>query len=561
MLDKNSIQKCKIIFTTLLIEKSPQALPLGAACVASSVKNNPLTKDICDVELLPFCKEDKEFIKNSSSEDKSAEYIAKKLMELNPDIVAFSIFVWNRIILEKVAKILKSKKVKSIAGGPEVTARPETFIEFDKVIPGEGELKIAKEIFNLLNESNEIKKFIENDQILKEKKASTQNKQIEYNPIETSPYLDGTLDPQKYEGALWELARGCPFKCSYCYESKGEKKVRQFSMERIEKELDLFAKKKIPQVFVLDPTYNANKKRAIELIDKIAKKTPNTFYYFEARAEFIDRQLAKAFTKIPCALQIGLQSSNEKVLNIVNRPFNKAQFVKNINYLNEEGVTFGLDIIYGLPSDTFTGFKQSVDFAMNLYPNNLEIFCLSVLPGTDLYDRAKELKLTFQKEPPYNIIYTETFSKEDLDQAKKIAESCRVFYNNGRAVPWFNTMCKTLRIKSTELFTRFYDYINSSEYSYLIKNECCNNHKEIEKAQIQFVKKEFTQKNLIKLIPVMTDIILLNGAFSRKIDTGISETIELNYPPEYLDSEYALDLYFFEKNVKKRKNHFSTEQF
>ena len=55
----------------------------------------------------------------------------------------------------------------------------------------------------------------------------------------SSPYLDGTLDPAEYGGALWELARGCPFKCSYCYESKGEKKIQYFPMERIEKELEL----------------------------------------------------------------------------------------------------------------------------------------------------------------------------------------------------------------------------------------------------------------------------------------------------------------------------------
>ena len=52
------MMKSKIIFTTLLIEKSPQAIPLGAACVASAVKNSPLTKDLCDVELLAFNLED-----------------------------------------------------------------------------------------------------------------------------------------------------------------------------------------------------------------------------------------------------------------------------------------------------------------------------------------------------------------------------------------------------------------------------------------------------------------------------------------------------------------------
>ena len=50
--------KSKIIFTTLLIEKSPQSIPLGAACVASAVKNNSLTKNLCDVELLTFNIED-----------------------------------------------------------------------------------------------------------------------------------------------------------------------------------------------------------------------------------------------------------------------------------------------------------------------------------------------------------------------------------------------------------------------------------------------------------------------------------------------------------------------
>ena len=52
-------------------------------------------------------------------------------------------------------------------------------------------------------------------------------------------------------------------------------------MARIEKELDLFAQKKVPQVFVLDPTYNADKTRAIQLLKMIKEKTPDTFYYFD----------------------------------------------------------------------------------------------------------------------------------------------------------------------------------------------------------------------------------------------------------------------------------------
>ena len=58
------------------------------------------------------------------------------------------------------------------------------------------------------------------------------------------------------------------------------------------------------------------------------------FFYFEARAEFIDKELALAFTKIPCALQIGLQSANPEVLKNVHRSLEKKTFEININYLN-----------------------------------------------------------------------------------------------------------------------------------------------------------------------------------------------------------------------------------
>ena len=529
--------RTKIIFTTLLIEKSPQALPLGAACVASSVKHSALTKEITEVILLSFNREDDKFMENSSSEDESAGYMAKKIMEGCPSIVCFSIFVWNRNVLKKTASILRKAGIKCIAGGPEVTAAPSSFTDFDMISTGEGEYSVPGMIYSMITGNEPVITYAAGD----------------YSDL-PSPYLDGTLDPAVFEGALWELARGCPFKCSYCYESKGAKKVRMFPMERIEKELELFSKKKVPQVFVLDPTYNADKKRALDLIDRIAAKTPDTFYYFEARAEFIDRQLAHAFTKIPCALQIGLQSADENVLRLVNRGFNRKAFVKNIGFLNQEGVVFGLDVIYGLPGDTLNGFSESIDFAISLYPNNLELFCLSVLPGTDLSDRAEKLHLTYEPEPPYHIIHTDSFSNEDIKKAEGIAGACSLFYNDGRAVPWFNTVLHALKIKASDFFFQFHQYMELQK----IESGKCNSHKDVEKIQKDFVSKLFRQKKMERFIPAAEDLITLNGAISRKIDTGKSETVHLNYPAEYVDSEYAMELNFFVKNIRKQPSKFST---
>lgn len=523
-----------ILCVTILVESSPQALPLGLACIASSIKNNSLTKDLCNVDLIALNPEDKTYIFHSKNDDELAEYISKIILDKNPNIVCFSVFVWNRKILEKTSILLKKNNIITIAGGPEITANINQTFNFDYTIAGPGENQVPQLIYKLIkNKSDNSEKAVYDLEML------------------PSPYLDNTLNTKEYDGALWELARGCPFKCSYCYESKGEKKVSYFPIERIKKELDLFAKNKVPQVFVLDPTYNANKKRAIELINLIAQKTPDTFYYFEARSEFIDRELAHAFTKITCALQIGLQSANEEVLKLVNRPFNKSKFVKNIGYLNQEGVIFGLDLIYGLPKESLKSFKNGINFALSLYPNNLEIFRLSVLPGTDLFDRADELKLNYMKEPPYHVINTDFLSHDDIKHAENLSHACNYFYNLGRAVPWFNIICNNLHLSPVNLLEKFFNFSQTNKINLL---NCCQNHLEIQKVQIEFIKSLLQTQNKTKYILLASDIIRMNGAISRTIDSGKEEILDLNYESEYLYSEYISDFDFFLKNVKQKKS-------
>lgn len=323
-------------------------------------------------------------------------------------------------------------------------------------------------------------------------------------------------------------------------------------MERIQAELDLFAQKKIPQVFVLDPTYNADKKRALEILNLISKKTPDTFYYFEARAEFIDRELARAFTKIPCALQFGLQSADENVLRLVHRGFNKKVFVKNIGILNQEGVIFGFDLIYGLPGDTFKGFKQSMDFALNLYPNNLETFCLSVLPGTVLYDEAEKLNLHYEKEAPYHVLYTDKYSKEDLKSSSELSKSCTLFYNIGRAVPWFISFVRTFNEQPHKFLQKYAKWYEKVYKKSVFTCTFCSDddYFDVQKMQLAFLKDLCHEKHLDNVYKVIEDIVILNGAFSVNSSTGKAQKVQLKYHPDDLLCEYALDPVFFAKNAQ-----------
>jgi len=629
-----------LVCTTLLVETSPQGLPLGAACIASSIKADSRTGDKFSVELIDFSLEDAEIVlaRKKSGDDGVAQLLAEKLTAKKPDFVCFSVYVWNRLILEQTCLELKKllPDCVCIAGGPEVTADPLSFHSFDFMIAGQGERAMVDLLAHLTENKPQITQRTVNTCVQEitaacnsgnnneapgfafgvqgvyrnENKASAgqSNPIIRACPLPpdmtASPYLDGTLDVAKYGGALWELARGCPFKCSYCYESKGEKKIAYFPMERLEKEIELFAKKNISQVFVLDPTYNASKERAIKMLKIIEKKAPGMFFYFEARAEFIDRELARAFARIPCCLQIGLQSANPEVLKNVHRTLDKKKFEKNIGFLNEEGVTFGFDLIYGLPGDNFAGFCQSIDFALGLYPNNLELFCLSVLPGTDLHDAAQGFGLEWESQPPYHVLRTPQFGEKDLAKAEKLSLATNLFYTKGRAVAWFNSVLYVLHEKPSEFLKSFVEFLNlgadlSSTAVPRAPSLSCSTHfanahsptsgerqrrcsiagahfspefkqnltstgsirdwsaeknsTQIEELQIAFIQKRFHEKHKERFLPAAEDLIRMHAALGRCTFDGTESTFTTHYHPDDVMSEYGTDIEFFTENCGKQK--------
>ncbi|MBE6350024.1 MAG: radical SAM protein [Spirochaetaceae bacterium] len=540
--------KEKILVVTALVETSPQAIPLGAACIVSAINNSNLHNQY-EAELFSFSLQD---IQQSSEKEQLAA-LGQALLAKNPSFVCFSVFVWNYDFLARIATQIKKERpsITLIAGGPEITAQlylkekhHSLFEVFDYAIAGSGEGAIVSLLENL---PNQVKKTF-----------YTSPYDVEKLP---SPYLDKSLDPKLYSGALWELARGCPFKCSYCYESKSEEKVVFFPLERIKKELDFFVEKKVPQIFVLDPTYNGNKERALEILQLIKRKAPNIFFHFEVRAEFLDKKIAKLFSEISCSLQIGLQSAHEHILKNVHRSFNKKEFSQKVSLLNQTGAVFGFDLIYGLPGDTYENFKESIDYALSLYPNHLELFKLSVLPGTRLYDDAPQFNLEFLAHPPYHIVQSPTFSQKDLQKAQELAASTALFYTKGRSVSWFASMLHPLRMKASKFFEDFVFFLKKENATYLNQQkQYCIDFREVQKLQIQFVTEKYKAKHLDYLLPAVTDIINLQAALTSAYGEGRETVVNLTYYPEDLLSEYATDLPFFVKNAQKKRKSYKVDK-
>ncbi len=323
----------KTVLVSCHIINSPQAIPLAAAIL----KTYQPYKEEVEVILKDFYLNDTPL--------KAAEAILK----LNPDSIGLSMYIWNRDFLVKTAAIIKesNKDIIIFAGGAEITASALSLMDndnFDYLVRGEGEIPFVYLLDYLLGKDN-----LKPEKLLKMSYLND----LELIP---SPFLNSNLDPGEWEGLLWELSRGCPYNCSFCSESRGVKGVRYYSEERIRNELILFEEKKVDQVFVLDPTFNINKTRALNIIKLIKENSPNIHFTFEIRAELLDKELAESFAELHCSLQIGLQSSQVDVLKNVNRSLNTKQFSDKIGLLNKYGAVFGLDLIYGLPGDTLHGF-------------------------------------------------------------------------------------------------------------------------------------------------------------------------------------------------------------
>ncbi len=481
----------KLVLAAIHIKASSRAMPLGPAMLAAVLRRS-------------FGRKIQTRIVNLFLNQTAVE-CANQILASHPDYVGFSMYVWNRGLSLEVASLLKQRRPGLVifAGGAEVTADPVgvgSDPALDFVLAGEGEELIVETVGRLLAGATP-------------REIATSAKPIPVKDLSTlpSPFLDGTLQLADYGGALWELSRGCPFACDFCFESRGRLGIRRVPPARVEAELELFAAAGIGEVFVLDPTFNYHKARAKQVLRLIALKAPDIHFFFEIRSEFIDREMARLFAAIRCSLQIGLQSVHDKVLQNIGRSLDIADFEARILLLHKADVTYGFDLIYGLPGDSLEGFRASVDFAMTLVPNHIDIFRLAVLPGTRLAETAPALHLEHEPGSPYQVIASPTFSRADMALAARIAHGCDVFYNQGRAVPWFDIILEPLETSPAVFFERFAAWLEAHP------------SEDLTRGQRDFVASLFEETGNSLLGRVAADIISYFGYAAKLMDAQTTE--------------------------------------
>ncbi len=476
---------------------SPQALPLANAFLKSYLATIPTLNDQVTVTLCDLF-----------TGEPPADGVAA-ILATRPDVVGISLYLWNRGQAGEIVRDLRRERpgIPLFAGGPEATADPSGVLAdapYDFLIVGEGETTFAAVVARLL--AGQSTADLPGVALLQKGELRLlPGHSIEDLDLIPSPFLNGIIDPAAYPGILWQLSRGCTFACDYCFDAKDGRGVRRFSLQRVEAELTWFARMGIAQVFVLDSTFNQDLRRAKAILRLIKRHAPHIHFHFEVRSEFIDRELARLFAQITCSLQIGLQSADPLVLKGVKRAFNRDDFIERVGLLNETGAIFGFDLIYGLPQDTLQGFAASLDFAIELYPNHLDIFPLAVLPGTPLAARSAELGLRHLCAPPYTLLESPTFAADEMARAEELATACDIFYSRGKAVSWFNAIIAPLGLTPSGFFASFRSWLAAARGEHIRHTELSD--PEIWQLQRAFLSELFALKDADRFLPIALDLV------------------------------------------------------
>ncbi|MEI6846724.1 MAG: radical SAM protein [Chlorobiaceae bacterium] len=286
-----------------------------------------------------------------------------------------------------LARLLRSKGIKVVLGGPYVTIFPEQCREHADVL--------------VIGEADDIWTKVQEDLLCGTLKR-------EYR-VETFPDLSverflskSALDIRSYFTTnVVQTTRGCPYSCDFCnvHVMNGHR-LRHRSISTVMKEVETFLKEDKRIFFFLDDTINADELYAEKLFTELIPLGIN--WVGQATTALGEKpRLLETFARSGCgALLVGIESigdgSNHAHKKFHNPAIRQVSCIKNIR---NAGICVYGSFIYGLDEDTLEMPERIEAFIEETGIDVPGINLLRPIPGTGVFDRlADEGRLLHSKD-------------------------------------------------------------------------------------------------------------------------------------------------------------------
>lgn len=340
------------------------------------------------------------------------EEVVNKIENFNPDLIGLSLVTDEYNKAKALTYILKEKfEVPIVWGGPHVSVSPEECLEYaDIVLKGEVELPFL-ELCNNIENKTDYKKvnglsYKENGKIVSNPLGELLKDldSLPFPDYDTSThYYVGRNKIKKFNNKLKEYgmmsSRGCPYTCSFCYNSYSindygkAKWLRMMGIDRTLAELR-WAKNKfkgLQRINFYDDNFLLRNTTDMKKFAEEYKRDVNIPFFCEAHPSLIKDEIIKLLK--PAGLeevQVGIQSGSERVnKEEYDRPTTKKEILDAVEILQKNKVKIWCDIIFNNPYETVGEVKETVEFLLTLpKPYIIHGFSLIYYPGTNLTQRV-----------------------------------------------------------------------------------------------------------------------------------------------------------------------------
>ncbi|MBT8134370.1 MAG: DUF4080 domain-containing protein [Gammaproteobacteria bacterium] len=353
--------------------------------------------------------------------------IAEKLLQQQPKIIGFGVYIWNVEAISKTVELIKqvSPETVIVLGGPEVSHLPDmpAIVDIaDYVVMGAAEKSFPELCRLILSAEKPLVKQIQSDEL----------------PLDQLqlPYQYYTDDDIKNRLIYVEASRGCPYKCEFCLSSL-DKTSKPFELGRFLEEMDILYKRGARNFKFIDRTFNLKVSSSIAILEFFLQRMSDDLYlHFEVVPDKLPEKLKAVIKKFPhhsLQFEIGVQTFDEDIQVLISRKQDNAKTRDNLRWLRQETEAYiHADLIFGLPSDTLENFAQSFDQLVALEPHEIQLGILKRLRGVPLNRHNEEYQLRYNPEAPYNILCTRHIDFETMQRVNRFARYWDMIANSGR---------------------------------------------------------------------------------------------------------------------------------
>ena len=351
--------------------------------------------------------------------------IANRIVELRPDLVGVSCYMWNTSVSEEVMRLVRRElpEARIVWGGPEISRDYVVSGVYDDLttdfcVSGEGELTFLELLRHLRTGSpalGEIRGLSYRDGDGLRFVANPPRPAFASLEEVPSPFLSGVVDDETLcrgdMQANIETQRGCSLRCSYCVYHKDMSRISYASADRAIAEITYVINKGIRNIRIVDANFGSDLEHAKRIMRALIERNFETKLTFELIPGFVDEELAGLFGEFnslyewnDVRLGVGVQSVNLETLREMRRAIRIEKFEKTFALLQKYDIFAKVDIIIGLPGEDLDAIGRTLEFMLErLRHNRRHLLCCHVmrgLPGTELLDIARRYEMVFAS--PYD---------------------------------------------------------------------------------------------------------------------------------------------------------------